>query len=80
MVGRHYDCIIIGAGPAGLFCASLLAPARVLVLEKMVLPGRKLLIAGSGQCNITHTGDVKDFVSHYGERGAFLRPALMAFP
>ena len=80
MVGRHYDCIIIGAGPAGLFCASLLAPARVLVLEKMVLPGRKLLIAGSGQCNITHTGDVKNFVSHYGEHGAFLRPALMAFP
>ncbi|HJJ97196.1 MAG TPA: NAD(P)/FAD-dependent oxidoreductase, partial [Methanocorpusculum sp.] len=51
MLGREYDCIIIGAGPAGLFCAAHLAPARVLVLEKMVLPGRKLLIAGSGQCN-----------------------------
>lgn len=79
MLGREYDCIIIGAGPAGLFCAAHLAPARVLVLEKMVLPGRKLLIAGSGQCNITHAGDVKSFIEHYGDHGAFLRPALMAF-
>ena len=80
MVGRTYDCVVIGAGPAGLFCAANLAPARVLVLEKMVLPGRKLLIAGSGQCNITHTGEVKSFVSRYGDHGAFLRPALMAYP
>ncbi|MDE2444087.1 MAG: NAD(P)/FAD-dependent oxidoreductase [Methanocorpusculum sp.] len=80
MLDRQYDCIIIGAGPAGLFCAAQLAPVRVLVLEKMVLPGRKLLIAGSGQCNITHAGDVKSFTEHYGDHGAFLRPALMAFP
>ncbi len=80
MLGREYDCIIIGAGPAGLFCAAHLAPARVLVLEKMILPGRKLLIAGSGQCNITHAGEVKSFTGHYGDHGTFLRPALMAFP
>ncbi|MDR0980591.1 MAG: NAD(P)/FAD-dependent oxidoreductase [Methanocalculaceae archaeon] len=80
MLGREYDCIVIGAGPAGLFCAAHLAPARVLVLEKMVLPGRKLLIAGSGQCNITHAGEVNSFTDHYGDHGAFLRPALMAFP
>lgn len=80
MLGRTYDCVVIGAGPAGLFCAANLAPARVLVLEKMVLPGRKLLIAGSGQCNITHAGEVKSFVSRYGDHGAFLRPALMAYP
>ena len=78
MLRGEYDCIIIGAGPAGLFCAAHLAPARVLVLEKMILPGRKLLIAGSGQCNVTHAGDVKSFVSHYGNHGVFLRPALMA--
>lgn len=80
MVGREYDCVIIGAGPAGLFCAANLGLARILVLEKMILPGRKLLIAGSGQCNITHAGDVKSFVSRYGDHGTFLRPALMAFP
>lgn len=80
MSDGEYDCIIIGAGPAGLFCAANLASAAVLVLEKMILPGRKLLLAGSGQCNITHAGDVKSFTSRYGDHGAFLRPALMAFP
>lgn len=80
MSEREYDCIVIGAGPTGLFCAANLAPATVLVLEKMILPGRKLLLAGSGQCNITHVGDVKSFTSRYGDHGSFLRPALMAFP
>ncbi|MDV0442236.1 NAD(P)/FAD-dependent oxidoreductase [Methanorbis furvi] len=74
-----YDCIVVGAGPAGLFCAANLSPLRVLVLEKMILPGRKLLIAGSGQCNVTHAGDVKSFAVHYGDHGAFVKPALMAF-
>jgi predicted Rossmann fold flavoprotein len=46
----------------------------------MALPGRKLQISGSNQCNITHAGDVKRFIEHYGDHGAFLRPALMAFP
>ncbi|HJJ90981.1 MAG TPA: NAD(P)/FAD-dependent oxidoreductase [Methanocorpusculum sp.] len=77
---REYDCIIIGAGPAGLFCAAHLSLARVLILEKMPLPGRKLLLSGSGQCNITHVGDVKNFINHYGVHGPFLRPALMAYP
>ncbi|HJJ92917.1 MAG TPA: aminoacetone oxidase family FAD-binding enzyme, partial [Methanocorpusculum sp.] len=77
---REYDCIIIGTGPAGLFCAAHLSSTRVLILEKMPLPGRKLLLSGSGQCNITHVGDVKNFINHYGVHGPFLRPALMAYP
>ncbi len=80
MSDQEYDCIIIGAGPAGLFCATNISTGRILVLEKMILPGRKLLIAGSGQCNITHSGDMKSFTSHYGDHGAFVKPALMAFP
>ncbi|MDR0439060.1 MAG: aminoacetone oxidase family FAD-binding enzyme, partial [Methanocalculaceae archaeon] len=80
VLNREYDCIIIGAGAAGLFCAAHLAPARVLVLEKMNLPGRKLLITGSSQCNITHAGNMKNFTKHYGDHGAFLQYALMAFP
>jgi predicted Rossmann fold flavoprotein len=78
---ERYDVGIIGAGPAGLFCAIQAASAghRILVLEKMFAPGRKLLITGSGQCNITHEGDVSDFVFHYGEHGKFLKPALLSF-
>ena len=76
-----YDVIITGGGPAGLFCAihSASAGRRVLVLEKMPSCGRKLLITGSGQCNLTHEGEISEFFSHYGAAGKFLRPALMNF-
>ena len=72
---------IIGGGPAGLFCALQAAGEgrRVVLFEKKPAPGRKLLLAGSGQCNITHDGEISGFLSHYGDHGAFLRPALMNF-
>jgi len=75
------DLIAIGAGPAGLFCAVSAAGGggKVLVLEKKGSPGRKLLISGSGRCNITHDGDIRDFLDHYGGAGRFLRPALLGF-
>ena len=70
---------IIGAGPAGLFCAIYAAGPgqRVVVFEKNAEPGRKLLLAGSGQCNLTHAGEITDFVTRYGSHGRFLKPALM---
>ena len=78
---EHYPVIIIGGGPAGLFCAAEAAGAgqRVLLLEKMPLCGKKLLITGSGQCNLTHDGDISDFFSKYGDHGPFLRPSLRKF-
>jgi predicted Rossmann fold flavoprotein len=78
---KTYTAIIIGGGPSGLFCSFLLAKegAKVLLLEKMQNCGRKLLISGSGQCNLTHTGTVSDFLTHYGDNGKFIKPALMNF-
>jgi len=78
---EHYDVIVIGAGPAGLFCAiHAAAPGhRILVLEKKEGPGKKLLLSGSGQCNITHAGDILGFLRHYGRNGKFLKPALLSF-
>lgn len=76
------DIIIIGAGPAGLFCACNIAVTgkKIIVLEKNSHPGRKLLLTGSGQCNITHNGPTREFLAHYGDHGPFLKPALMNFP
>ena len=55
---RHYDVIVLGAGAAGLMCAARAGQRgrRVLVLEKAVSPGRKILISGGGRCNFTNLG------------------------
>ncbi len=77
---KSFDAIIIGAGPAGLACAiQAAAPLRILLLEKKPGPGNKLLLSGSGQCNITHAGDITSFLAHYGRNGKFLKPALLSF-
>ena len=51
-----YDVIILGAGAAGLFCASTAAKRgrRVLVLEKANKIGKKILMSGGGRCNFTN--------------------------
>lgn len=73
--------MILGGGPAGLFCAlrCSIPGRRTLVLEKMASCGKKLLMTGSGQCNLTHDGDIGDFLRHYGPQGKFLKPALFAW-
>lgn len=76
-----FPLVVLGGGPAGLFCALQAAKEgiNVLVLEKNRSCARKLLMSGSGQCNITHDGEIRSFLSHYGENGQFLKPALMNF-
>lgn len=75
-----YDVIIVGAGAAGLFAAANMPESvKCLVLENGNSPGRKLLIAGNGQCNITHSGEIRDFLSHYGFHGKSIRSILYAF-
>ncbi len=72
---------IVGAGPAGLMAAEVAAAAgaRVTVYERMPSPGRKLLLAGRGGLNLTHSepGDV--FRTRYGAAAAPLAPALHGF-
>jgi len=73
--------VVVGGGPAGLFCAARLpADLAVVVLERMSEPGRKLLLTGSGQANLTHEGELTAFLNRYGDHGRFLRHALRAFP
>ena len=52
-----YDTIVVGGGAGGLyFGAAAPADRKTLILEKTKNPGTKLLMAGSGQCNVTHGG------------------------
>jgi predicted Rossmann fold flavoprotein len=78
---NNFDVMIIGAGPSGLFAALTCAGKglKVCLLEKKGSPGLKLLISGTGQCNVTHAGNIGDFLNHYGEKSRFVRPSLYGF-
>ena len=72
-----YDCIIVGAGAAGLFAGARFDMAATgLILEKTSRAGTKLLMSGGGQCNITHAGSIKDFIDRYGKKGSRIRSCL----
>jgi hypothetical protein len=53
---RIYDVVVLGAGAAGLMCASVAGQRgrRVALLEHNAQPGRKVLISGGGRCNFTN--------------------------
>jgi uncharacterized flavoprotein (TIGR03862 family) len=74
--------IIIGAGPAGLMAAEVIAAggAKVTVLDKMAAPGRKFLLAGRGGLNLSHSEDFETMLARYGAAAPRLRQAIETFP
>lgn len=73
-----HDTLIVGAGPAGLACAAF-CTGRTLLLERNAQAGKKLLLSGTGRCNISHGGSIRDFPGHYGDHARFVKPALFGF-
>lgn len=85
-----YDLIIIGAGAAGLYAGAQLAIAqkeaenktdsikRILIIDQSNECGKKLLLTGAGQCNLTNNEDIKNFINRYGENGKKIRSLLYA--
>lgn len=53
--------------------------AKVLLFEKSQRPARKLCITGKGRCNITNSAEIREFISHFGKTGKFLRQAFSHF-
>ena len=76
------EVAVIGAGPAGLMAAEVLAAggAEVTVFERMPSPARKFLLAGRGGLNLTHSEALPAFLGRYGTAAAALAPILEAFP
>lgn len=78
MSDKQYDLLVVGAGAAGLM-AGITAARRgkkVLILEKMERPGRKLLITGKGRCNVTNCCTVEDFMPNVLSNSRFLYSSL----
>jgi uncharacterized flavoprotein (TIGR03862 family) len=73
---------IIGAGPAGLMAAEVLAQgsAHVTVYDAMPSAGRKFLMAGRGGLNLTHSEPLPQFLVRYREAMPHLKAAIEAFP
>jgi uncharacterized flavoprotein (TIGR03862 family) len=55
------------------------AGAEVTVFERMPSVGRKLLLAGRGGLNLTHTEALDDFLDRYGPARPRLEAAIRAF-
>jgi uncharacterized flavoprotein (TIGR03862 family) len=73
---------VIGAGPAGLMAAEVLAQggAAVTVYDAMPSAGRKFLMAGRGGLNLTHSEPLPQFLPRYREAMPHLKAAIEAFP
>ena len=75
------EVAVIGAGPAGLMAAEVLAQggAAVTVYDAMPSAGRKFLMAGRGGLNLTHSEALPEFLRRYREAIQHLAPAVEAF-
>jgi len=79
---NSFDIAVIGGGPAGMMVAGRAAElgAKVVLIEKNEILGKKLLLTGKGRCNFTHNEfDIRKFAEKFGRNGRFLYSALSVF-
>lgn len=74
--------LVIGAGPAGLMAAGVLARRgiAVTIAEAMPSVGRKLLMAGKSGLNLTRDEPLETLLGHYsGSAAGLVREAVRGF-
>src|SRR5690606_28760355 len=72
-VNNRPDALLIGAGPAGLMAAEMLARAgrQVVIADAMPTPARKFLMAGKSGLYLTKTEPEDAFATHFNGSAAF---------
>ena len=72
---------VIGGGAAGMMAAIVAARsgARVTLIEKMGVCGKKLRITGKGRCNVTNDCSLEEFLANVPSNPRFLYSALGRF-
>lgn len=77
----YYDVVVVGAGAAGLMAAGTAAKngKKVLLLEKMEKPARKIRISGKGRCNLTNARPAEEFTENVRTNGEWLHIAMSEF-
>lgn len=78
---KEYDLIVVGGGAAGLMAAGTAASKglKVVLLEKMEKPARKIRITGKGRCNLTNIKPEEEFLAKVQTNRDFFRSAYEAF-
>ncbi len=79
---EKFDIAIIGGGPAGIMAAITAGEkgARVVLIEKNLKLGKKLLLTGKKRCNISQAEfNNKEFTKKLGPKGDFLLFGLSVF-
>lgn len=73
------EVIVIGAGASGMMAAVTAAGegCKVLVLEQLSQPGKKIYATGNGKCNYTNEHQSPE--CYRGEEPGFIRKALAHF-
>ena len=57
---QHYDVAVIGAGAAGMMCASVAGQRgrRVVLIDHASRLAEKIRISGGGRCNFTNIDEI----------------------
>ncbi|MBP5229357.1 MAG: aminoacetone oxidase family FAD-binding enzyme [Bacteroidales bacterium] len=89
MESLRRDLVIIGGGAAGLMAAAQISSIlseegnsfnpSILLIEKMMRPGRKIGITGKGRCNLTNARMWDEFSVHVHPNQNFFKNAFYNF-